>query len=145
MFSSPLTGTLTKIDSLCHPTGSALSPNGVFPGPRRGEADVSLALPRWCAMQDQEPAPSGPWSGRAYRTQVAEPVLLPASPTCSCIPGPAKRSFGLRELKLDFGPRVHPFPTITTRSTTHDALVNKFMDSKFKTVVEVPASSSRGC
>ena len=35
------------------------SVSGVFPGPRGGEADMSLALPRWCAMQDQEPAPSG--------------------------------------------------------------------------------------
>ena len=43
-----------------HPTGSALSLSGVFPGPRGGESDVRLALPRWCAMGDQEPAPSGP-------------------------------------------------------------------------------------
>ena len=60
--------TVQTIVSVWHLTGSASSPSGVFPGPRGGEADVSLALLRWCAMRDQEPAPSGPWSGSAYWT-----------------------------------------------------------------------------
>ena len=81
-----------------HPTGSTSSPSGVFPGPRGGEVGVSRALPRWCVLRDQEPAPSGPWSGSAYWTQVSEPVLLRASPVCPCIPGPAKRRLGLKEL-----------------------------------------------
>ena len=81
-----------------HPTGSASSLSGAFPGLRGTEAAVSLALSRWCAMPDQEPAPSGPWSGSACWTQVSENVLLRANPVCTCIPGPAKRRLGLREL-----------------------------------------------
>ena len=90
--------TVQTIVSIWRPTGSASSPSGVFPGPRGGEVAVNLALPGWCAMRDQEPAPSGPWSGSAYWTHVSEPVLLRASPVCPCIPGPAKRRLGLREL-----------------------------------------------
>ena len=37
-------------------------------------------------------APSGPWSGSAYWTQVSQPVLLRASPVCPCIPRPAKHT-----------------------------------------------------
>ena len=51
---------IQTIVSVWHHTGSASSLSGVFPGPRGGEAAVSLALPRWCAMRDQEPAPLGP-------------------------------------------------------------------------------------
>ena len=90
--------TVQTIVFVWHPTGNTSSPSGVFPGPRGGEAAVSLALPMWCAMRDQGPAPSGPWSGSAYWTQVSEPVLLRASPVCPCIPGPAKWRLGLREL-----------------------------------------------
>ena len=118
--------------SVWHPTGSASSLTDVFPDPRGGEADVSLALPRWCAMQDEKPAPSEPWSGSAYWTQVLEPVMLRASPVCPCIPGPAKQRSGLRELGLDFCPRVHPFPTIPTRFSTLDALLQLSIDSKQK-------------
>ena len=63
-----------------------------------------------------------------------EPVLLRTSPICPRIPGPDKRRLGFRELGSDFGLRVHPFPTIPTRSSTHDALVKQFMDLKEKTV-----------
>ena len=90
--------TVQTIVSVWHPTGSASSPSGVFPSPLGGEDDVSLPLLRWCAMRDQKPAPSGPWSGSAYWTQVSEPVLLRASPVCPSIPRPAKRRLGLREL-----------------------------------------------
>ena len=90
--------TVQTIVSVWQPTGSALSPSGVFPGWRGGETAVSLALPRWCVMRDQEPGPSGPWSGSACWTQVSEPVLLRASPVCPCIPGSDKRRLGLREL-----------------------------------------------
>ena len=90
--------TVQTIVSVLHPTRSASSPSGVFPSPRGSEVDVSLALPRWSAMRDQKPAPSGPWSGSAYWTQVSEPVLLWASPVCSRIPGPAKPRLGLRQL-----------------------------------------------
>ena len=55
-----VTKTVQTIVSVWHPTGRASSPSGVFPGPRGGEVDVSLALSRWCAMRNQEPAPSGP-------------------------------------------------------------------------------------
>ena len=48
------------IVSVWHPTGSVSLLSGVFPGPPGGEVNVSLALLRWCAMRDQEPAPSGP-------------------------------------------------------------------------------------
>ena len=48
-----------------HPTMSALSPGGVFSDPSGGGADVSQALPMWCAMRYQKPAPSGPSSGSA--------------------------------------------------------------------------------
>ena len=92
------TRTVQTIVSVWHLTGSASLPSGVFPDPRGGEAAVSLSLPRWYAMRNQEPGPSGPWSGSAYWTQVSEPVLLRASPVCPCIPGPAKRRLGLREL-----------------------------------------------
>ena len=86
--------TVQLIVSVWYPTRSAAWPSGAFPGPRGGEADVSLALPRWCVMRDQEPASSGPWSGSAYWTQVSKPVLLRASPVRPCIPGPAKRRLG---------------------------------------------------
>ena len=36
----------------------------------------------------------------------------------------------------------HSFPTIPTRSSTHDALVNKFMDAKLKTVRKVDLGAS---
>ena len=49
--------TVQMIVSVWHPTRSASSPSGAFPGPREGEAGVNLALPRWCVMRDQEPAP----------------------------------------------------------------------------------------
>ena len=90
--------TVHMIVSVWNPTGSTSSPSGVFPGPRGGEVDVILVLPRWCVMRDQEPAPSGPWSGSAYWTQVSEPVLLRASQVCPRILRPAKRRLGLREL-----------------------------------------------
>ena len=77
--------TVQTIVSVWRPTGSASSPSGVYPGPRGGKVAVSLAPPRWCAMRDQDPAPSGPWSGSAYWTQVSEPVLLRASPVWPCI------------------------------------------------------------
>ena len=85
-------------------------------------------------MRDQEPAPSETWSGSPYWTQVSEPVLLQASPACPCIPGPAKRRLGLKELGQDFGARVHRFSTISTRFSTHDALAKKFMDLNDKTM-----------
>ena len=59
---------------------------------------MSLGLLRWCAMRDQEPAPSGPSPGSAYCTQVLESVLFRASLVCPCIPGVTKRSLGHREL-----------------------------------------------
>ena len=102
-----------------HPTGIAPPPGGFFPDPLEGGADVSMILPRWCAMRHQEPALSGPWSGSAYWTQTSESVLPRASLVRSCFPGPAKRRLGLK----DCGPRVHPFLTTLTRSSTHDALV----------------------
>ena len=46
------------------------------------------------------------------------------------------------ELGQNFGPRVHPFSTIPTRSSTHDTLVKRFMDSKLKTVGEVDLGAS---
>ena len=90
--------TVQMIVSMWHPTGSALSLSGVFPGLRGGEVKVSLALPRWCVMWDREPAPVGPWSDSAYWTRVSEPVLLRASLVCPYIPGPAKRRLGLMEM-----------------------------------------------
>ena len=39
---------------------------------------------------------------------------------------------------------VHPFPTIPTGSSMHDVLVNKFMDSKLKTVWKVDLGASSG-
>ena len=47
-------------------------------------------------------------------------------------------------LRWDFGPRVHPFPTILTDSSTHDALVKKIMDLKEKTVGKVDLGASSG-
>ena len=44
----------------------------------------------------------------------------------------------------EFGPRVHPFPTIPTRSSTHDALVKRFMYSNLKTVGKVDSGASSG-
>ena len=38
--------------------------------------------------------------------------------------------------------RVHPVPTIPIRSSTHDALVIKFMDEKLKTVGKVDLGAS---
>ena len=70
--------------------------------------------------------------------------MLRASSVCPCIPGPAKRRLGLRELGLDFGPRAHPFPTIPTRSSSHDALVKRFMDLIDKTVGKVDLGASPG-
>ena len=51
---------------------------------------------------------------------------------------------GLRELGLDFGPRVHPFPTIPTRSCTHDTLVKRYMDFLKKTVGKADLGASSG-
>ena len=70
-------------------------------------------------------------------------MLLPVSLVYQCIPGPAKRRLGLRELGQDCGPWVHPFPTIATSSSTYHALVKVFMDLKVKNVgkSELGASS----
>ena len=57
-------------------------------------------------------------------------MLLRACPGCSCILGPAKQRLGLRKPGLDFGSRVHPFPTIPTWSSTHDVLVKRFIDTR---------------
>ena len=125
-----------------HPTGSAPPPGGVFPDPSEYGADVSLALPKGCAMRNQEPAPSGPWSGSACWTQVSEPVLHRVSPVCPWIPGPAKRKLDFRELGWNFGPRVHPFPIIPCCTPPHDALVKTFMDLKVTTVGKVDLGAS---
>ena len=45
---------------------------------------------------------------------------------------------------MGFGPRVHPFPTIPTRSSTHDALVKRFMDTKKQTMGKEDLSVSPG-
>ena len=115
-----------------HLTGSAPPRNGVPPDAWGGKADISLVLPRWRAMRDQEPAPSGPCSGRAYWTQTYS-VLPWASPVSSWIPGPAKRRLGLRKLGKDSGRRVYPFPTILTRSSMHDALEKLLMENQKNT------------
>ena len=50
---------------------------------------------------------------------------------------------GLRELGQDFCPRVHPFPTIPTRSSSHNALVKRFMDINKKTMGKEDFGASR--
>ena len=60
---------------------------------------------------------------------MSESVLLRASPVRPCFPGPAKRRLGPRELGYDCGPGVHPFSTIPTCSSAHDALVYRFMET----------------
>ena len=59
---------------------------------------TGLALSRWCAMRDQEPALSGPWSGSAYWTQMFLSVMPRASLAHPCLPGPAEWRLGFREL-----------------------------------------------
>ena len=65
---------------------------------------------------------------------MSESVFPPATPVPPCIPGLAKRRLGLEELDKDRGPRVYPFPTIST--TTHDALVKRFMDNQKKSLAK---------